>query len=235
MTRYRLAIFDFDGTLADSLPWFRASFQDMIARFDLAPVSRRGTGRNARAVSARNHGAAQSLHVATSSHRQRHAEAQARSRKRDTAVRRHPGDAVRPAALGIKTAIVSSDSEASVRQVLGPTASLITRFDCGAAVFGKHWKFRRVARKLGAKPSETICIGDEIRDIEAADAAGMDSARSPGATRFPPRCRRRGPRISSIRSRRSRRGLLWRDSAPAPPSGLLRPNSCHACKDQRAR
>ena len=39
MRRYRLAIFDFDGTLADSLPWFRASFQDMIARFDLAPVS----------------------------------------------------------------------------------------------------------------------------------------------------------------------------------------------------
>jgi phosphoglycolate phosphatase len=38
VTRYRLAIFDFDGTLADSLPWFRASFQDMITRFDLAPV-----------------------------------------------------------------------------------------------------------------------------------------------------------------------------------------------------
>jgi phosphoglycolate phosphatase len=76
---------------------------------------------------------------------------------------------------GIKTAIVSSDSEASVRQVLGPTTAHITRFDCGAAVFGKHWKFRRVARKLGAKSSETICIGDEIRDIEAAKAAGMDS------------------------------------------------------------
>ena len=39
MTRYRLAIFDFDGTLADSLPWFRSSFQDLIARFDLAPVT----------------------------------------------------------------------------------------------------------------------------------------------------------------------------------------------------
>ena len=100
--------------------------------------------------------------------------------------------------LGIKVAIVSSDSEASVRLVLGPTAGLITRFDCGAAVFGKHWKFRRVARKLGAKATETICIGDEIRDIEAARAAGMDSERWPGATRSPPRCRRQGPRISSV-------------------------------------
>ena len=39
MTRYRHAIFDFDGTLADSLPWFRTSFQETIARFGLAPVS----------------------------------------------------------------------------------------------------------------------------------------------------------------------------------------------------
>ena len=37
-TRYRLVIFDFDGTLADSLPWFRASFDDMVARFNLSPV-----------------------------------------------------------------------------------------------------------------------------------------------------------------------------------------------------
>ena len=38
MPHYHLVIFDFDGTLADSLPWFRASFHDMITRFDLAPV-----------------------------------------------------------------------------------------------------------------------------------------------------------------------------------------------------
>jgi phosphoglycolate phosphatase len=77
--------------------------------------------------------------------------------------------------LGIKTAIVSSDSEASVRLGLGPSAALISRLDCGASVFGKHHKFRSVARHLGTKPSDTICIGDELRDIEAAKAAGMDS------------------------------------------------------------
>src|SRR5256885_1205204 len=38
MARYRLAIFDFDGTLADSLDWFRSAIHDVIARFDLAPV-----------------------------------------------------------------------------------------------------------------------------------------------------------------------------------------------------
>jgi phosphoglycolate phosphatase len=175
MTRYRLAIFDFDGTLADSLPWFRASFQDMITRFDLAPVRDDEVeglrGLSAREIMARLKVSMWQLPAIVSD---------MRKRKLAAASEISLFDGI-PALLsdlqraGIQTAIVSSDSEASVRQVLGTAAGLITRFDCGAAVFGKHWKFRRVARKLGAKPSETICIGDEIRDIEAARAAGMDS------------------------------------------------------------
>ena len=175
MTRYRLAIFDFDGTLANSLDWFRASFQETIARFDLAPVSPEELegmrGLSAREIMARLKVSMWQLPVIVSDMRKRKLAA-ASETSLFAGIPAMLADLQR---LGIKTAIVSSDSEASVRQVLGPTASLITRFDCGAALFGKHWKFRRVARKLGAKPSETICIGDEIRDIEAADAAGMDS------------------------------------------------------------
>ena len=175
MTRYRLAIFDFDGTLADSLDWFRASFQETIARFDLAPVSPEELegmrGLSAREIMARLKVSMWQLPVIVSDMRKRKLAA-ASETSLFAGIPAMLADLQR---VGIKTAIVSSDSEASVRQVLGPTASLITRFDCGAAVFGKHWKFRRVARKLGAKSSETICIGDEIRDIEAADAAGMDS------------------------------------------------------------
>ena len=175
MTRYRLVIFDFDGTLADSLPWFRASFQDMIARFDLAPVGddeMEGLrGMSAREIMARLNVSMWQLPAIVSDMRKRKLAA-ASEISLFSGIPALLSDLQR---LGIKTAIVSSDSEASVRQVLGPAAGLITRFDCGAAIFGKHWKFRRVARKLGAKPSETICIGDEIRDIEAARSAGMDS------------------------------------------------------------
>ncbi|MDE5452063.1 HAD hydrolase-like protein [Bradyrhizobium sp. CSA112] len=174
-TRYRLAIFDFDGTLADSLPWFRSSFDDMVARFNLTPVPAEEMeglrGLTAREIMARLNVSTWQLPAIVSDMRKRKLAAASE-------ISLFPGI---PAMLtelqrlGIRTAIVSSDGEASVRQVLGPTTALITRFDCGAAVFGKHWKFRRVARKLGAKPSETICIGDEIRDIEAAKAAEMDS------------------------------------------------------------
>jgi phosphoglycolate phosphatase len=193
MTRYRLAIFDFDGTLADSLPWFRASFQDMITRFDLAPVRDDEVeglrGLSAREIMARLKVSMWQLPAIVSD---------MRKRKLAAASEISLFDGI-PALLsdlrraGIQTAIVSSDSEASVRQVLGTAAGLITRFDCGAAVFGKHWKFRRVARKLGAKPSETICIGDEIRDIEAARAAGMDSGAVAWGYAFPTALQAAGP------------------------------------------
>ena len=175
MPHYRLAIFDFDGTLADSLPWLRASFHDMVARFDLTPVPAEEMeglrGLSAREIMARLNVSTWQLPAIVSDMRKRKLAAASEI----SLFKGIPAMLTDLQRLGIKTAIVSSDSEASVRQVLGPTASLIARFDCGAALFGKHWKFRRVARRLGVKPSETICIGDEIRDIEAAGAAGMDS------------------------------------------------------------
>jgi phosphoglycolate phosphatase len=185
MTRYRLAIFDFDGTLADSLPWFRASFHDMVARFDLTPVPAEEMeglrGLSAREIMARLNVSTWQLPAIVSDMRKRKLAAASEI----SLFKGIPAMLTDLQRLGIKTAIVSSDSEASVRQVLGPTASLITRFDCGAAIFGKHWKFRRVARKLGVKSSETICIGDEIRDIEAAGTAGMDSGAVAWGYAFP--------------------------------------------------
>jgi phosphoglycolate phosphatase len=175
MPRYRLAIFDFDGTLADSLDWFRTSFHDVIARFDLTPVTaeelEQMRGLSAREIMARLNVSMWQLPAIVSDMRKRKLAA-ASETSLFAGIPAMLSDLQRQ---GIKTAIVSSDSEESVRRVLGPNAARISRFDCSASIFGKHRKFGRVARLLETRPADTICIGDEIRDIEAAKRAGMHS------------------------------------------------------------
>ncbi len=79
------------------------------------------------------------------------------------------------ATSGLTLAIVSSNSEANIRAVLGPKlTSLFATFACGASLFGKASRFRQVLKRTGISPAETLSIGDELRDAEAAKAAGID-------------------------------------------------------------
>jgi phosphoglycolate phosphatase len=78
---------------------------------------------------------------------------------------------------GVRLALVSSDHEANVRAQLGEAnAALFADFACGASLFGKPQKFRRVLMRAGIAPADAIAIGDEVRDIEAARAAGIACA-----------------------------------------------------------
>lgn len=69
-------------------------------------------------------------------------------------------------------AVASSNSEANIRRILGPGAARIGRYACGASLFGKARKFRRLIHAAGVEPGSVLCIGDELRDIEAARAVG---------------------------------------------------------------
>jgi len=89
------------------------------------------------------------------------------------------------AAEGVKLAVVSANGEETIRTVLGPrNTPLIEGFAAGVSLFGKRNKLIRMAKLTGVERSQTVVIGDELRDLDAARAAGMAfGAVSWGATR----------------------------------------------------
>jgi phosphoglycolate phosphatase len=168
MPAYALAIFDFDGTLADSFPWFCSVLDQTADKFGLNRVKPHEIP-SLRELS--SYDALKQLGVpfyklpAISTF------------MRGLAVEGIPhipmfaGAADALAALhagGVHLALVSSNAEAAVRAVLGPAAELIDRYACGSSLFGKSQKFQAVLNALRLPRTEAIAIGDEIRDIDAA-------------------------------------------------------------------
>ncbi|MBR0789253.1 HAD-IA family hydrolase [Bradyrhizobium manausense] len=170
---YSLAIFDLDGTLVDSFPWFLRTINDVADRFGFRRVGDEDV-EGLRHASTREILGQLEVPLWKLPAIARHA-------------RRLKGEAAAEISLfagtdamlrtlarnGVQLALVTSDSEVNARAKLGDVASLFQHFDCAAAVFGKPAKFRRVIRRAGVVPQNVISIGDEVRDIEAARAVGV--------------------------------------------------------------
>ncbi|MBX3594253.1 HAD hydrolase-like protein [Sphingomonas sp.] len=170
----RLVIFDFDGTLSDSGGWFLSIVDQVADRFGFNRVEpaevEQLRGTPTRDVIARLGIPAWKLpfisrHVrrmfGANSHR----------------IRLFDGVPEMLAAIegaGVKLAIVTSNSEANARAVLGPANSArIAWWACGASLFGKAPRFRKILRMSGMPAAHCLSLGDETRDIEAAREVGI--------------------------------------------------------------
>ena len=173
---YRLVIFDFDGTLADSADWFISMTNEVAERFRFRTITAEEVdmlrGRSTREAVAYMGVPAWKMPFIARHTRKLVAE-------NTSQISLFPGVEDLLTSLvdqGVTLALVSSNSEANIRRILGPAcADKISVYACGASIFGKTPKFRAVLKRTRVPPGEVLSIGDETRDIEAAAKAGIAS------------------------------------------------------------
>lgn len=171
---YKLIAFDFDGTLADSFPFFLEVVDTLADAHGFARLDRGDLDR-LRGLDARQ----MMKHVGLSPWKTPQVAVHFRSLMAKNVDRiplfegtermlRHLSE------RGITLAIVTSNSEENVRAVLGSAASaLVSHFACGVSLFGKRKKLRQLLARSGVQPGEALFVGDEVRDAEAARAEGV--------------------------------------------------------------
>ena len=160
--KYRMAIFDFDGTLADSFPFFAQVFNQLAEQHgfkridpDLAPTFRHYNARQImKQVGMPDWKLPFVVKSFTSLMRQNAA---------SISLFEHVDDLLLHLAnKGVTLAIVSSNSYDNVSQILGPAnIKLISQFECGMSMFGKLARIQKVLRKTGIPCHEAISIGDQ--------------------------------------------------------------------------
>lgn len=170
---YKLVIFDFDGTLADTFPWFLEAMRASSRKFHIREVADSEVER-LRSMETR-----EILKFLKIPWWKLPAIAKFMRTKMNEEIKRfNLFEGVRELIEGlhdhqIAVAVVSSNSLENVQAILGKDlVSRISYFSCGSSLNGKTSKFKKVMKLNRCLPHETICIGDETRDVDAAKAAG---------------------------------------------------------------
>lgn len=172
--KYKLAIFDFDGTLADSFPLFLGSVNDLAEQHQFRKID------FAQLETLRGYDAGQMIsHVGLPMWKVPIVAASFKKlmAQRIGQVPLFPGVQQMLAKLraaGIGVSVITSNAFENVSRLLGPaTMSTMIAPQCGTSLFGKRAKLKTVLRAANVSVGEALYIGDELRDLQAARAEGV--------------------------------------------------------------
>ncbi len=172
--KYSLVIFDFDGTLADTFPWLVSMIDRLADEFKFQRPSQTEL-ESFRTVHARELMKQYNISfwklLSMSRFVQKHMKKDIDQIELFPEIEKVIKDLHE---LGVKLALVTSNSLHNVEQVLGPEImGLFEQLECGVSILGKTSKFKKVMKKTRVPPEDILCVGDEIRDLEAAQKAGL--------------------------------------------------------------
>ncbi len=175
--RYRLVAFDFDGTLADSFPFVLEVFDTLADAHGFKRLERESL-EALRASDTRSILRHVGLPLWKAPRVASHLKALMAANIERIRLFEGAADTLRGLRhRGVKLAVVSSNALGNVRAVLGfDNAALIDYYECGVPLLGKRSRLRALLRKSGVAREGVLCIGDEVRDIEAAQAERLDCA-----------------------------------------------------------
>jgi phosphoglycolate phosphatase len=174
--RYRLVLWDFDGTLADTWSCGQQIYNEIAARRHFVPITDAEADRRMTTLEfLRAHRVA--LLQLPLLIREWHAALRARMDD----VPLFPG--VRDALMTLRRqgsflGILSSNKHDNIARCLRSQEAyaLFDAIHASSRLFGKANGIRRVLARQGLGKREVLYIGDETRDLDAARTAGIDSA-----------------------------------------------------------
>lgn len=172
--QYDLVIFDLDGTLADSFPFFVSVHNRLASRHGFRHVD------PSELDVLRGHSARQMMrHVGLPRWKLPWVTRSFVRLMREEGRHVVPFDGVDGVlreldASGVALAVVSSNSADNCSRVLGEDAwRRFAHVECGASIFGKHRRIARVLKATGMPARRALYVGDQLTDAEAARAAGV--------------------------------------------------------------
>lgn len=174
-TAYQLIIFDFDGTLANSLPFFASVYNELAQRYRFKALEWQDIEslRYASPKQAMDYIGLPMWKLPFVS-RDFIARMQ-RQTHQITLFEQIHESLIYLAGMGVHLAIVSSNSKNNVANILG--TELMGLFEyvyCGMSIFGKTTHLKKLLKKTRISARHAIYIGDQATDAEAAARAGID-------------------------------------------------------------